>query len=121
MPSRLIELEQLHVQPNSGHSTTLGLHHSSTHCRLQKAGWGQEMRQGMNEWSRHGLEQLHVESNGDRSRHLSPTLSMHIPSPVTKTTIGLICICLGEESPSPPHHYHMKPCSSTAVTTVRLF
>lgn len=81
-------------------------------------------RQGMNEWSCHGLQcqsSFMWSPTVSTSRHLSPTLLMHIPSPVTKTTIGLICICLGEESPSPPHHYQMKSCSSTAVTTVRLF
>jgi len=42
MPSELAELEQLHVKPNSEHSTSL--HHSFTHCRWWNDGWGLETR-----------------------------------------------------------------------------
>ena len=42
MRSGLAELQQLHVEPNSEHSTYL--HCSSPHCRQRKAGQGLEMR-----------------------------------------------------------------------------
>ena len=54
MPSGLAELGQLHVEPNSEHSTSL--HCSSTNCRHWKAGWGLETRQGMSEWRHQGLQ-----------------------------------------------------------------
>ena len=53
MPTGLAELEQPHVEPNSGQSTSL--HHSSTHCSWQRAGPGLETRLGMSKWSSQGL------------------------------------------------------------------
>ena len=63
LPSGLAELEQLHAEPNS--QQLVSLHHSSTHCKRQKAGWGLETRLRYMWVESSGLvvlEQLHVES-----------------------------------------------------------
>jgi len=68
MHSGFAELEQLHVEPNSEHSTFL--HRSSILCRRQKAGQDLETRLVYEqiEPSRLSvLEQLLVESNSDCS------------------------------------------------------
>ena len=71
LPSGLAELEQLHVEPSSEHSTSL--HHSSIHYRWWKAGWGLEKGLGYERVERSDLsvlEQLHVELNSEHGQHI---------------------------------------------------
>ena len=75
LPSGLTELEQLHVEPNSQHSTSL--HCSSTHNRCL------EMRLGYEQAELSGLvvlEEIHVESNSDRGRHVASSNSLSLAS-----------------------------------------
>ena len=68
---------QLHVELNIEHSTSL--HCSSIHCGCWKRGRGLEIGLGYKWVKPLGLamlEQLHAESNSERSQHLSSTLKL---------------------------------------------
>ena len=90
MPLGLAELEQLHVEWNSEHSTSL--HRSSTHYQRQKAGLGLEMRLGYERTEPSGLAVLEqLRSNSDCGQHISQSqnslsmhfsLSMHLQAPI---------------------------------------
>jgi len=70
LPSGLAELEQLHVELNSEHSTSL--YCSSTHYRQQRAGRALEKGLGYEQVERSDLsvlEQLHVEFNSEHILH----------------------------------------------------
>ena len=96
LPSGFAELEQLHVELNSEHSTSS--HCSSTHYRRWKAGQGLEMRLGYEQSEPSGLAvlvQLHVVLNSEHGWHIPHSQTHYQATPThVASARGMTRICI---------------------------